>query len=134
MANTNAQDKGQRRKGKPPRRSGGPSPNPECLSYLLNQPFPKHGSQEKPATHLWKDCYIMQEFKNSDFFGMIMDRVAVQAPDLMAQVTVEAVQVQVFMVIRVGMAIKAIRATKVVIIIREISSNSSRVTRATRSS
>ena len=134
VANTNAQDNGLRRKGKPPPRGGGPSPNPKRLSYLLNQPCPKHGSQDKPATHLWKDCYIMQELKNSDFFGMIMERVVVQAPDLMAQVTVEAVSVQVSTVIRVGMKIKAIRATKVVIIIREISSSSSRVTRATRSS
>ena len=65
---------------------------------------------------------------------MIMDRVAVQAPDLMARLTVGAVQVQVFNVIRVGRAVKAIRATKVVIIIKEISSSSSRVTRATQSS
>lgn len=75
----------------------------------------------------------MQEFKNSDFFGMIMDRVAVQAPDLMGRVMVEAVPVQVFMVIRADITIKAIRATMVVIITKEISS-SSRVTRATRSS
>lgn len=68
VANTNMQDKGQRRKGKPPQRGGGPSPNPERLSYLLNQPCPKHVSRDKPATHLWKDCYIMQEFENSDFF------------------------------------------------------------------
>ena len=64
-----------------------------------------------------------------------MDRAAVQAPDLMGRVTVEADPVQVFTVIRADMVIKAIRATKVVIIIRVISSNSSsRVTRATRSS
>ena len=61
-----------------------------------------------------------------------MDRAEVQAPDLMGRVTVEAVPVQVFTVIRADMAI---RATKVVIIIRGVSSNSSsRVTRATRSS
>ena len=77
----------------------------------------------------------MQEFKNSDFFGMIMDQAAVQAPYLMGRVMVEAVPVQVFTVSRADMAIKAIRATKVVIIIRGISSSSSsRVTRATRSS
>lgn len=34
----------------------------------MNQPCPKHGTQEKPATHLWKDCFIMREFKNSDLF------------------------------------------------------------------
>src|SRR4051812_20990649 len=68
VANTNAQDKGQRRKGKPPDRSGAPNPNPDRLTYLLNQPCPKHGTKEMPANHLWKDCYIMQEFKNSNAF------------------------------------------------------------------
>ena len=63
---------------------------------------------------------------------MIMDRVAVQAPDLMGRVMVEAVPVQDFTVIKADMAIKE---TKVVIITRGInSSSSSRVTRATRSS
>ena len=63
---------------------------------------------------------------------MIMDRVAVQAPDLMGRVMVEEVPVQDFTVIKADMAI---RSTRVVIIIRGISSNSrSRVTRATRSS
>ena len=38
------------------------------LERLLNQPCPKHGTQEKPAMHLWKDCFIMREFKNSDLF------------------------------------------------------------------
>ena len=63
-----------------------------------------------------------------------MDRQAVQAPDLMGRVTVEAVPVQVFTVIRADMAIKAIRATKVVIIIRGVSSSSNRVIRAIQSS
>ena len=63
---------------------------------------------------------------------MIMDRAAVQAPDLMGRVMVEAVPVQDFTVIKADMAIKE---TKVVIITRGInSSSSSRVTRATRSS
>ena len=52
VANTNTHDKGQRRKGKPPQRGGGPSPNPDRLSYLLNQPCPKHGTKEEPSTHL----------------------------------------------------------------------------------
>ena len=66
---------------------------------------------------------------------MIMDRPAVQAPDLMGRVMVEEVPVQVFTVIRADITIKAIRATKVVIITKEIgNSSSSRVTRATRSS
>ena len=65
---------------------------------------------------------------------MIMDRAAVQAPDLMGRVMVEAAPVQVFTVIRADMVIKAIRATKVVIIIRGVSSSNSQVTRDTRSS
>src|SRR3954470_11052820 len=27
-----------------------------------------HGTTEEPANHLWKDCYIMREFKNSNAF------------------------------------------------------------------
>ena len=66
---------------------------------------------------------------------MIMDRPAVQAPDLMDRVMVEAVLVQDFTVIKADMAIKAVRATRVAIIIRGVSSSSnSRVTRATQSS
>ena len=38
------------------------------LERLLNQPCPKHGAKEVPATHLWKDCHIMKEFKNFDLF------------------------------------------------------------------
>ena len=65
VANTNAQDNSQRRKGKQPQRGRGSGPN---LERLLNQPCPKHGSKEKPASHLWKDCFIMGEFKNSNMF------------------------------------------------------------------
>ena len=66
---------------------------------------------------------------------MIMDHPAVQDPGPMGRVMEVATPIQDSKAIRVDMAIKAIRATKVVIIIREISSNnSSRVTRATRSS
>src|SRR3954463_3802200 len=38
------------------------------LERLLNQPCPKHGTKEAPSTHLWKDCQIMREFKNSDLY------------------------------------------------------------------
>ena len=64
---------------------------------------------------------------------MIMDRATVQAPDLMGRVTVEAAPVQDFTVIKADMAIKAIRATKVVIINRGINNSSRRVIKATRS-
>ena len=68
VANTNAQDNGQRRKGRPKNRNGAPNPNPNRLNYLLSQPCPRHGTKEAPANHLWKDCFIMQEFKNSNNF------------------------------------------------------------------
>ena len=66
--------------------------------------------------------------------GMIMDQEAVRAPGLMGWVMVEEIPVQASTVIRVDITIKVIRVTKVAIIIRAISSSSSRVTRATRSS
>ena len=59
VANANVQH----RKGKPPQHGGGMN-----LERLLNQPCPKHGTKEVPAMHLWKDCHIMKEFKNSDLF------------------------------------------------------------------
>ena len=62
---------------------------------------------------------------------MVMDRAAVQDPVSMGRVTVEAVLAQDFE------AIKAIMATKVVIIssiIRGANSSNSRVIRATRCS
>ena len=65
VVNTNAQDNSQRRKGKQHQRGGSSGPN---LERLLNQPCSKHGSKEKPASHLWKDCYIMRDFKNSNMF------------------------------------------------------------------
>jgi len=65
VANTSTQNNGQRRKGKPPPRAGGSGIN---MEQILNQPCPKHGTQERPSNHLWKDCHIMKEFKNSDLF------------------------------------------------------------------
>ena len=64
VANTNTQNNNQHRKGKSPR-IGGPNFN---LEAVMNQPCPKHGTQEKPANHLWKDCFIMREYRNSSFF------------------------------------------------------------------
>ena len=57
-----------------------------------------------------------------------MDRLAVQDPGLMGRVMVEAIPVHGFKVIKVD---KAIKAARVVIINREVSSSNSRVTRAT---
>ena len=65
---------------------------------------------------------------------MIMDRSEVQDPGLMGRVMEEGISVQDFRVIKVDMAIKAIRAIKGVIINREISSSNSQVIRVTRSS
>ena len=94
------------------------------LERLLNQPCPKHGTKEVPATHLWKDCFIMKEFKNSDLFGMIRVRRAVQVQIFM----VAAVQTLDFRIIR------ATRTTKVVITNRIITGiSSSQVIRVTQS-
>ena len=66
VANTNAQNNNQRLKGKASTpRFGGPKFN---LEAMMNQPCPKHGTQDKPASHLWKDCFIMREYRNSSFF------------------------------------------------------------------
>ena len=66
---------------------------------------------------------------------MIMDQEVVRALALMGRVMAEEIPFQDSTVIRVDITIKVIRATKVVIIIKGISNNSSsRVTRATRSS
>ena len=86
------------------------------LERLLNQPCPKHGTKEVHATHLWKDCHIMKEFKNSDFSGMIRVHLAVQVQVFI----MAAVQTLDFRIIR------ATRTTKVVTtnrIIRGISNN-----------
>ena len=67
---------------------------------------------------------------------MIVDHPVVQALVFTGRVMVEAVLAQDFKVIKADMAIKAVRATRVVIIIRGVSSsNSSRVdTKAIQSS
>ena len=64
---------------------------------------------------------------------MIMDHPAVQGPGFMDRVMVEVIPVQVFRVTKGDRAIKAIRATKAVIINRGINNSSSQVIRVTRS-
>ena len=59
MANTGARSYIQRRKGPPVQRTG------FDLAAMLNQPCPKHGTDQKPATHSWKDCSIMRSFRES---------------------------------------------------------------------
>ena len=76
----------------------------------------------------------MREFKIQISSGMIMDRLAVQDPGFTGRVMAEVISVQVFKATKVDRAIKAIMATKVVIINKGISNNSSRVIRVTRSS
>ena len=49
VANTNVQGNNQRRKGRPPPWSSGSGPT---LEQLLNEPCLRHGTREKPATHL----------------------------------------------------------------------------------
>ena len=63
-----------------------------------------------------------------------MDHPANQDPGFTDRVMVEVIPVQVFRVTKVDRAIKAIRATKVVISNKGINNNSRRVIKATRSS
>ena len=63
---------------------------------MMNQPCPKHGTWEKPAAHLWKDCFIMREYRNSKKFRTIMGQTAAQDPALTVRVTLVAVLVPVF--------------------------------------
>ena len=61
VANTNAQNNNQCRKGKP---TQGSRLN---LEAMLSQPCPKHDTRDKPSGHMWRDCYIMKEFRNASF-------------------------------------------------------------------
>ena len=72
VANTNIQNNNQRHKRNPPW-LGGPKFNIEAM---MNRPCPKHCTQQKPANHLWKDCFIMREYRNSNFSRIIMARMA----------------------------------------------------------
>ena len=64
MANTQSNNGKRKGKSSAPR-FGGPKFN---LEAMMNQPCPKHGMHEKPTNHLWKDCFIMREYRNSNFF------------------------------------------------------------------
>ena len=59
VANTGAQNYNQRHKGRPAQGTK------FDLEAIINQPCPKHGTQEKPSTHPWKDCSIMRQFRES---------------------------------------------------------------------
>ena len=63
LANTNTQNNNQCRKGKPPQFKG-PKLN---LEAMLNEPCLKHIFPNRPSGHLWKDCFIMKEYKSSGF-------------------------------------------------------------------
>src|SRR5215216_2590505 len=78
VANTNAQNNNQSRQGKTSApRLGGPKFN---IDAVMNQPCPKHSTPDKPATHMWKDCFIMREYRNSSFIRIIMARMVGQDP------------------------------------------------------
>src|SRR5215216_5525678 len=61
VASTNVQNNDRRRKGRFPPQSAG---SRSSLEAILNQPCPKHSRPDRPATHLWKDCSIMREYRN----------------------------------------------------------------------
>ena len=126
VANTNAQGGNQRRKGRQPPRSGGSGPT---LEQLLNEPCPKHGTQEKPATHLWKDCTIMKAFKNSNAFDGVTTQVAAQVEAAFrARAPVQAEEIFMVRVILVTREVIISNTTK------GINSSNNPAIRATRSS
>ena len=64
VANTGARNNNQRHKGWPARSRG----SKFDLEAIMNQPCPKHGTCERPLGHLWKDCVIMRQFRDSHLF------------------------------------------------------------------
>ena len=64
VGNDNTQNYNQHRKGRPTQ-SGGGEVN---LEVVMNQPCPRHRTKERPSKHLWKDCFIMKQFKESHLF------------------------------------------------------------------
>ena len=122
VANANAQKSNQYRKGKPPPRSGGPSFN---LDQLMNQPCPKHSKQDRPAAHLWKDCFLMKEYAKANSFQNNHGPGRGLAPALMARTMVAAAQIPVFKLIKVVIINSQVRGLR---------SSSSLVTRVNQSS
>ena len=115
VANTNTQSSNQRRKGKTQApQFGGPKFN---LEAMMNQPYPKHGTQDKPASHLWKDCFIMREYRNSNFFQNNHGPMAVQGPALTDLVLEAAIQALAFRA-------KVIKVVSISNLVKGISSNS----------
>ena len=85
----------------------------------MNQPCPKHRIQDKPASHLWKDCFIMREYRNSNF-SKIMACMAVQdlaLMDLGSEVVVQALafKAKVIKVVLISNLAKGIRSSSLVI-------------------
>ena len=134
VANTNAQDRGQRRRGKAANHNGAPNPNASRLNYLLNQPCPKHGTKEALASHLWKDCYIMQEFKNSNMFQYDNGPPSGSGSGFHGPGYGGGSSGSGFQGNQTGHSNQGNQATREVITIRGISSSNSRVIRATQSS
>ena len=64
VANTNTGYKNQRRNGNGKQAFGGGKFN---IGAMMNEPCPKHRLPNKLATHAWKDCFIMREYRNSNF-------------------------------------------------------------------
>ena len=67
VANTNAGYKNQRQNGNFKRQSQGFRPS--NYQEALKAPCPRHSRPNRPASHSWEDCYIMQEFKNGGSGG-----------------------------------------------------------------
>ena len=90
VANTNAQENGQRHKGKQPQRGGGSGPN---LERLLNQPCPKHGSRRSQHRIFGRIVISCGISRTPICSSMIMARPTVQEVVSTGRVTEVAVPV-----------------------------------------
>ena len=127
VANTNAQDNGQRRKGRPKNHNGAPNPNPNRLNYLLSQPVQDMGRRRRQQTTFGRIALLCRSSRILIISGMITNLAVAQGP---GRVTVEEVPVQDLMVIRAGIMVKIVRTTRVV----TTNNSNSQVTRATQRS
>ena len=84
--------------------------------------------QEKPASHLWKDCFIMREYRNSGFIMVTRAHTAGQDPaltDPALEVAAQALdsRVKVIKVVLTSNLIRVISSNISSLVIRVIRSN-----------
>ena len=98
------------------------------LKLFVESDLSKTRDEEAPANYLWKDCYIMQEFKTLMPSDITMGQVVAQDPVSMGRATME---------LPVQVSIREVITTRIIRAVKEVttsSSSSSRVIRAIQNS